>query len=242
MMNRCRLPLLALGLALAATGWAAAPAGSGPSWSSLGAEQRKALEPLRRDWSTIDAPRREKWVEVATRFPNMTAEERSRVTERMVEWARLKPAERARARLQFKESRQLPDDERQARWQAYQALSPSERSALAQRAKPAARPAGSAMLPARSATETTAAKRNLVSTLPTAQPRAVAPTVVQAKPGATTSSMAVRALPPLHHQTGLPKIAATPGFVDSATLLPQRGPQGAAVRAVAGTAARDTTP
>jgi hypothetical protein len=27
----------------------------------------------------------------------------------------------------------------------------------------------------------------------------------------------------------MPKIAATPGFVDSTTLLPQRGPQGAAV-------------
>ena len=59
---------------------------------------------------------------------------------------------------------------------------------------------------------------------------AVAPTVVQAKPGATTTTMSTRAAPPPHHQAGLPKIAATPGFVDPATLLPQRGPQGAAVR------------
>jgi hypothetical protein len=36
-------------------------------------------------------------------------------------------------------------------------------------------------------------------------------------------------LPPASIQHGLPKIAATPGFVDPATLLPRRGPQGAAV-------------
>jgi hypothetical protein len=54
---------------------------------------------------------------------------------------------------------------------------------------------------------------------------------VQAKPGATTTLMSQRALPPAHHQPGLPKIAATEGFVDHSTLLPQRGPQGAAVRA-----------
>jgi hypothetical protein len=45
--------------------------------------------------------------------------------------------------------------------------------------------------------------------------------------------MTARAAPPAHHQTGMPKIAATPGFVDPATLLPKRGPQGAAVRSAA---------
>jgi hypothetical protein len=66
---------------------------------------------------------------------------------------------------------------------------------------------------------------------------AIAPVVVQATPGATTTTMSVRAVPPAHNQPGLPKIAATPGFVDPATLLPQRGPQGAAVRAAASTEA-----
>ena len=63
-----------------------------------------------------------------------------------------------------------------------------------------------------------------------APPRAVAPTVVQAASGATTSLMNKRPAPPTHQQPGLPKIAASPGFVDRATLLPQRGPQGAATR------------
>ena len=74
------------------------------------------------------------------------------------------------------------------------------------------------------------AKRNMVQSQAAAPKRAVAPTVVQAKPGATTTSMATRVAPPAHNQAGLPKIAATPGFVDPATLLPRRGPQGAAVR------------
>ena len=56
---------------------------------------------------------------------------------------------------------------------------------------------------------------------------------VQAQPGATTTSMAKRAAPPAHQQTGLPKIAASPGFVDKTTLLPKRGPQGAAIRSIA---------
>jgi len=35
--------------------------------------------------------------------------------------------------------------------------------------------------------------------------------------------------PPPHQQTGMPKIAATPEFVNRSTLLPKRGPQAAAV-------------
>jgi len=62
-----------------------------------------------------------------------------------------------------------------------------------------------------------------------AQP--VGPTVIQRGAGATTNLVSKPATPPLHQQAGLPKVAATPGFVDSATLLPKRGAQGAATRA-----------
>jgi Protein of unknown function (DUF3106) len=194
------------GLSLWAAGLALALAGAawgagqGTNWASLTPAQRQVLSPLQRDWSSIDANQREKWVEVAARFPTMPAEERQRLQARMAEWVSMTPAQRATARLQFQEVKRLPAEERQERWKAYQALSPEERGQLAQRAKPAARS------------------------------RVVAPTVVQARPGATTTTMTTRAAPPLHHQAGLPKIAATPGFVDPETLLPQRGPQGAAVR------------
>ena len=56
----------------------------------------------------------------------------------------------------------------------------------------------------------------------------VGPTVVQAKPGATTTLMTTSAEPPAHHRPGQPKIAALPGQVDPSTLLPQSGPQAAA--------------
>ena len=73
-----------------------------------------------------------------------------------------------------------------------------------------------------------------------AAPKPVAPTVVQAQPGATTTLISKRPAPPAHQQTGLPKIAATPGFVDKSTLLPQRGPQGAATRSAAASEAQST--
>ena len=41
---------------------------------------------------------------------------------------------------------------------------------------------------------------------------------------ATTTTVTTPAAPPLHHQPGLPKIAATPGFVDPAKPPPPRGP------------------
>lgn len=225
-----RLSLCAIGLALATAGVAWAEA-QGPSWAALTPAQRQALAPLQRDWNTLDASRRDKWLEVAARFPKMPADERQRLQARMAEWARMTPAQRASARQQFQEVKRLPAEERQERWKAYQALSPEERGRLAQRVKPAAR--ATPATPGRGTPEpaTGVGKRNIVGAPATARSRVIAPTVVQARPGATTTTMTTRAEPPPHHQTGLPKIAATPGFVDPDTLLPQRGPQGAAVRA-----------
>jgi len=54
--------------------------------------------------------------------------------------------------------------------------------------------------------------------------------------------MSQPATPPAHHQPGMPKIAATEGFVDRSTLLPQRGPQGAAMRGDSAASAAKTTP
>ena len=68
----------------------------------------------------------------------------------------------------------------------------------------------------------------------------VSPTVVQAKPGASTTLVSKTPAPPLHHQAGLPKIAATDGFVNPSTLLPSRGPQGAAAIAAPASAASST--
>lgn len=218
-------------LALASGASLAQPAAptSGPRWESLNPAQQQALAPLQRDWPTIDADRKAKWLEVAARFPKMPTEERTRIQERMAEWSRLSPAQRGEARLQFQQARQLPATERQARWDAYQALSEDERRELARRALPAT--GGSNGKPATTAT-TAVAKRNIVLPPPAATPRAVSPTVVQSRTGATTTLLSPQPqLPPAHQQAGLPKIAATKDFVQPKTLLPKRGPQGAAVRA-----------
>lgn len=208
---------------------AAADAG-GPDWASLTAQQRAALAPLQRDWAKLDATRRAKWLEVAARFPGMPAEEQQRVQVRMTEWARMTPAERGRARLSFQESKQLTGPQKQQRWEAYQALPPDERKALAARSRPGGEPSHAARVgPA--PTDSLAPKR--ADPVARAAPQAatvkpVAPIILQAKPGATTTLMTKPAAPPAHQQPGQPKIAAQPGQVDRRTLLPQSGPQAAA--------------
>lgn len=220
----------AVGLAHAQPARPVPTASSGPAWGDLSGSQREALKPLQSEWAGIDAQRKQKWLEIAARMPTMPPAERARVSERMSQWAKMSPAERGQARLNFQETRQLPAAERQARWEAYQALPADQKRQFAERARSATPPPS----PARAAAPVAAgdpAKSNIVPNVAPAAPRRpIAPTVVQAQPGATTPLMTRRPLPPAHQQPGLPKIAATPGFVDDSTLLPQRGPQGAAVR------------
>lgn len=201
---------------------------AGPNWSSLSSEQRSALAPLQNDWSSIDAQRKAKWLNLAGRYPKMPPSEQQRMQERMTQWARLSPQQRAQARLNFQQAKQLPNQERQDQWSAYQALPESERKALASRAnatQKVSEPAGKPM-------PELSTKRNIVAnpSLSAAPVKPVAPTVVQAAPGATTTLITRQPAPPAHQQTGMPKIAATPGFVDRNTLLPQRGAQSAGVR------------
>jgi hypothetical protein len=197
-------------------------------WKALTPAQRAVLSPLQREWSSIEPSRRAKWLEIANRFPTLAPAERQRIHARMAEWASLSPAQRGLARQQFQQSRQFSD--RQLHWDAYQALPEQTRKELAQRSRPV--PArGNAVEAKGTAGAPGSANRRTDANAGKAQPaKAVTPTVVQAKPGATTTLLTRPAAPPLHQQPGLPKIAATPGFVDPSTLLPNRGPQGAAVR------------
>lgn len=205
--------------------------GGAPAWSALSAQQRSALAPLERDWASIDAPRKQKWLEIANRYPSMPPDERERMQQRMGEWARMTPTERGQARLSFQEAKQLSPQQRQARWEAYQALTEDERRALANRAQPKAEK----VKPGASAPLIAVPKQNLAASAPAggATGKAVAPTVVQAKPGATTTLMTKSPTPPAHQQPGQPKIVATPGQVDRSTLLPKGGPQAAATQAAA---------
>ncbi len=209
----------------------------GVRWQSLGAEQRQALQPLEQEWPSIDSQRKQKWLALANRFKTLGPEERARITARMSEWAHLTPAERGQARLRFEESRQLPVPDRTARWEAYQALPADSRQRFAARAASTASGPTDALhhdslaaSAAKTARDGREGKVNVVPNAALAQPpRAVGPTLVQAAPGATTTLITRRPAPPAHQQTGMPKIAATPEFVNRSTLLPKRGPQAAAV-------------
>lgn len=224
-----------LPLMLAVTGaFAHAQAIVGPSptqWNNLSPVQRGVLAPLATDWRQITPAQQQKWLEVANRYGAMPPEERNRVQQRMSEWSRLSASERARTRLNFQEARQLSPSERQQQWEAYRALPPDQRRALVERAQETkAAPTPSVR---RSPSATSPEKSNLVRSPAFVPPTPVGPTVVQRGSGATTNLVSKPARPPLHQQVGLPKVAATPGFVDAETLLPQRGAQGAAARAPA---------
>ena len=213
---------------------AKAPAEHGVRWQELKPAQQASLKPLEREWAGIDAVRKQKWLELSARFPKMTPAEQARIQERMAEWAKLTPQERGQARLHYQEAKQLPAQDRQERWNAYQALTPEQKEQLAARAAPSAEAARKPLPPGARAVPrepSSQAKSNIVPNPAfAAPPRAIAPTVMQARPGATTTPITKRPTPPTHQQPGLPKIAATPEFVNKATLLPQRGPQGAATR------------
>ena len=218
----------------------AAPVEEGVRWQRLKPAQREALKPLQQEWSRIDAPRKQKWIELADRLPGMPPEERARVQGRMADWARLSPVERGQARLRYQEAQQVPLGDRRSRWEAYQALTPEQKSELAARAaaerslhgEAPRRAAGAARFDRRPAAAAQPKSNIVANPSFAAAPRVVGPTTVQAAPGATTTYITGRPSPPRHEHTGLPKVAATPEFVDRSTLLPQRGPQGAAARPV----------
>ena len=214
-----------------------------PTWDSLSPSQRAALRPLEHEWRTIGSDQKQKWLEVVAQFPGKSADERQRIQARMTEWASLTPEQRGAARFQFKQAQQLAPSNRQARWEAYQALPESEKKELAARAAPAATIGISAKHRTQAVDADgvdprgTQTKSNEV--LPPdvrQQARSVAPTLVQAPTGATTTLISKRPSPPAHQQAGLPKITASPSFVDPTTLLPKRGPQGAAVVAASASA------
>jgi hypothetical protein len=243
--RRCRV-VLALVLALVPPVWAQpqpspvkrAPIESpGPTWQALSPQQRATLAPLQNDWASIDGPRKSKWLDIAARYPKLPPSEQERLQARMSEWARMTPSERARARLNYQEVKQLPQQERHDRWQAYQALPEDQRQALATRSSAEAQ--ARTTKPGKKPPPEAGIKRNIVpnSSLSGGPTRPVAPTVVQASPGATTTLVTRQPTPPAHQQAGMPKIAATPGFVDRNTLLPKRGPQGAGVRSAASASA-----
>jgi hypothetical protein len=190
------------------------------AWSTLNPSQREVLDPLRNDWRRLSPDQQQKWLAIANRFERLPPAERERLQRRMDNWVQLSPDERDRARENYQESRRYDGDDRRARWEAYQALPPERRQELARDAAGDDR-RGSTRRSLRDDDDGREGfKSNLVRPLPPSR---------AGRTGATTTPLSRPAQPPAHQQAGLPKIAATPGFVEPRTLLPQRGAQGAAV-------------
>jgi hypothetical protein len=211
---------------------AQAAAEEGVRWQDLKPSQQLALKPLKREWSSLDTTRKRKWLRIASRYAKLSASEQARLQARMTEWSDLTPQQRGQARLNFREARELPREDRQARWEAYQALSPEQKQELADRAaasRPGHRGHRSNPRPERGNKQ----KHAQVDAAPKprhgASRRPAAPTMVRADHGATTTP--ISSPPALPRDGGQPRIAATPELVNRATLLPKRGPrkpQGAA--------------
>lgn len=111
-----------------------------PRWAGLAAAQRQALKPLRPTWNTLSEAQRRKWIALALNFDKLPVSEQQKLHQRMGDWAKLSPNERNQARLNFAEAERLVIDDKQAKWDAYQALSEEERRKLAEQAprRPAA--------------------------------------------------------------------------------------------------------
>ncbi len=190
---------------------AQAPAAE-PAWQALSPAQRAALAPLRGDWAQFDADRKKKWLEMAQKYESMSPLERQRMQARMTDWSNLTPEERSRARLQYQQARQmgsLDKSDKQEKWDAYQALPSDAKRDLARQSQSERNALDS---PARGPRGASAPRASGAA-------KAVAPAVVQGKPGASTTLMTPTTAPPPPRPPQ--KIVAPPGQVDKSTLLPK---------------------
>ncbi len=135
----------------APTGKAAAQtkASSGSDWAQLSATQRQALLPLAGTWSKLSEGQQRKWIALSKNYSQMTANEQAKLRDRMTEWATLTPQQRSQARLNFAESKAsaLSPDDKKAKWEAYQSLSPEQKRRLAAQAPPKTRGAAGVVKP-----------------------------------------------------------------------------------------------
>ena len=110
---------------------AKAPRNTRPTWAELTRSQQEALRPLAQDWPGLSELHKRKWLVLSQNYDEFSPQEQHKLQQRMSDWASLTARERAQARLHFAEVQQLPEDERRAKWEAYQALSDEQRRKLA---------------------------------------------------------------------------------------------------------------
>ncbi len=197
-----------------------------PEWQTLSADQQRLLKPLAAEWNTLEAASRVRWIELTARHNSMPAEEQRLLEERIASWALLSPAERQQARQSFQQVRQTKPQDLQAKWEAYQALPPEQREALAgkaaQKRQPAAVSAAStATAGAASAADRKPATGPSLSPMPapiTSARQLPGSALLQAKPGATTVLITQRPAPVA---SKVRRQFFDPKQLDDKTLLPR---------------------
>jgi hypothetical protein len=107
-------------------------------WFKLTPQQKNALQPLASSWDSLSAGQQRKWLEVSRNYRALSAVDKANMHSRMAEWAALSNRERAEARLNFATatelSHELTQQEKKAKWEAYQSLSAAEKKRLANKA------------------------------------------------------------------------------------------------------------
>ena len=159
-----------------------------PLWMDLTEAQQQALAPLAKLWPTMTEPHKRKWLALSQNFAQLSADEQNTLQSRMREWAALSPQQRSAARLNFAGAQQLPQEDKKAKWEAYQALSPEAKQKLAaQQAKPVvgAAPAVKPVAPAKLTTPPVATANKALPRIATDQ---AAPATLLPAPVNTTTA------------------------------------------------------
>ncbi len=115
-----------------------------PAWADISPAQREVLAPLAGTWDTVSEAQKRKWLALTDNFPRLSPDDQAKLRSRMTEWVGMSAQQRSQARLNFGESQKLAPDDKRAKWEAYQALTPEERKKLAGAAAAAKPPATAA--------------------------------------------------------------------------------------------------
>jgi hypothetical protein len=176
---------------------------SSPTWRELGQPEQQALAPLAGTWDTLSQAQKRKWRALSRNFSKLSPDDQAKLHSRMTEWVALSPRQRTEARLNFGIVKQVPPDERKAKWEAYQALSPEEKRKLA---------AGAARPPVTAAAIRPVAPGKL-ATVPRPKLSSSAPRHALVAPGKLDRNT----LLPHHGPASAPKPAVAPAAAPAAT-------------------------
>ena len=177
-------------LAVAQTATQTTPAPSLPGrplWSDLSESQQQALGPLSEQWPTMNEPHKRKWLALSQNFAQLSADEQATLQGRMREWAALSPQQRAAARLNYADAKQLLQEDKKAKWEAYQALSPEAKQKLAAQQSPTIQGAAPAIKPVPASKLTTSPVANANKALPRIATDQVAPATLLPAPITSTA-------------------------------------------------------